>query len=210
MIQTTESNRTPRIEGERNVRKSPGTIRAITAVLLVAALSGSLFGCQRADQVNNAPEPPASWETTIGTLAEADPVPSQEPPPPMLRDPQTAVYSYMLWISYAYRTLNSQITTQAYDPFQEVRVSAYVDYNRQEKQALDQRILVAKVKSTESVGNTATVAMHEEWAYRYIDITTGKYKTPVTRVTYESTYTVVKQADNWLVNSVEASRTSPR
>lgn len=189
------------------MRHSPSAIRTITTVLLALSLFGSLFGCQRAEQAEKMPEPPASWETTIGTLAEAEPAPSQEPPPPMLREPQTAVYSYMLWISYAYRTLNSQITTQAYDPFQEVRVSAYVDYNRQEKQALDQRILVAEVKSAESVGNTATVTMHEEWAYRYIDITTGKYKTPVTHVTYETTYTVVKQADDWLVNSVEASRT---
>ena len=192
------------------MRHSLGTVRTILAVLLVASLAGALFGCGRADQAEKAPESVASWEATIGTLAEVEPVPSQEPPPPMLRDPQTAVYSYMLWISYAYRTLNSQITTQAYDPYQEVRVSAYVDYNRQEKQALDQRILVAKVKSAESVGSTATVTMHEEWAYRYIDVTTGKYKSPVTHVTYESTYTVVKLADDWLVNSVEASRTSQK
>ena len=126
----------------------------------------------------------------------------------MLRDPNTSVYSYMLWMSYAYRTLDSNVATQAYDPYQEVRVTSYIEYNRQEKQAIDQRILLARVKSTESVGNTATVGMHEEWAYRYIDITTGEYKTPVINVTYESTYTVVRDKDRWLVHSVEASRTS--
>jgi hypothetical protein len=179
-------------------------------VLVVAALSSALPGCGRAHRAASTDEVPASWESTVGTLAAAKPAPSEEPPPPMLRDPSTAVYSYMLWMSYAYRTLNSNATTQAYDPYQEVRVSSYVDYNRQEKQAIDQRILVANVKSAESVGDTATVTVHEEWAYRNIDITTGEYKTPVINVSYETTYTVVRDKDNWLVHSVEASRTSQK
>ena len=189
---------------------SPGRIRSIAVAVFAAALVSALLlgGC--GNRALNTEERPASWESTTGTLADPKPAPSETPPPPELRDPSSAVYSYMLWISYAYRTLNSLVTTHAYDPYQEVRVSAYVDFNRQEKQALDQRILAANVKSAESVGNTATVTMHEEWAYRYIDITTGEYKTPIVNVTYESTYTVVRDKDDWRVHSVEASRTSQK
>ena len=181
---------------------------SFTFVPLVVALMSALLLVGCANRAPSTAETLASWESTVGTLADAKPAPSAPPPPPMLRDPSSAVYSYMLWMSYAYRTLNSNITTHAYDPFQEVRVSAYVDYNRQEKQALDQRILRADVKSATSAGSTATVTMHEEWAYRYINITTGEYKTPVTNVTYESTYTVVRDKDDWRVHSVEVSRTS--
>lgn len=187
---------------------SPSKVRMVTTMLIVASLSVTLFGCKSADKSATETTDPASWESTIGTLAQAKPAPSQSPPPPMLRDPQTAVYSYMLWISYAYRTLNSNLTSQAYDSYQDIRVGSYVDYNRQEKQALDQRLLVAKVKSARSVGDTATVAVHEEWAYRYIDITTGQYKTPVTNISYETTYTVVRLNNNWMVHSVEATRNS--
>ena len=190
--------------------QSPSHVRTIMAVLFVALLSSALFGCGRSDRGVSTGESPASRKSTVATLAAAKPEPSREPPPPMLRDPRTSVYSYMLWMSYAYRTLDSNVSTHAYDPYEEVRVSAYVDYNRQEKQALDQRLLVANVKSSEAVGATATVAMHEEWAYRYINIATGQYKTPVTNVAYETTYTVVHQGADWLVHSVEATRTSPR
>jgi len=191
------------------MRLSHHSVRNLGAVVLVLMLASSTALCGCADRSVKAPEGPASWESTIGTLAQAKPAPSEKPPPPVLRDPSSAVYSYMLWMSYAYRTLNSNETTHAYDPYQEVRVSSYVDYNRQELQALDQRILLATVKSAESAGSTATVAVHEEWAYRYIDITTGEYKTPILNVTYETTYTVVREKNDWLVHSVEASRTSP-
>jgi hypothetical protein len=122
-----------------------------------------------------------------------------------LADPRTAVYSYQLWISYAYRVLNSDVASRTFDSDEEVRVNSYVMYNFQEGRAIDQRLLVAQVKSWQSQGSTATVAMHEEWVYRYISTKTGRYMSPALNASYETTYTLVRQDGDWVVHSVEAT-----
>jgi len=127
----------------------------------------------------------------------------------MLDDPRTAVTSYLFWISYAYRTLHSDVASKTFDNYEEVRVSSYVQYNIQEGRAIDQRLLKANIRSWESKGSTATVALHEEWAYRYISMKTHKYNSPVNYASYETTYTLVKEANDWLVHSVEASASTP-
>ena len=126
-----------------------------------------------------------------------------------IRDsPRTAVHSYLLWVSYAYRVLNSDVASRTFSPFEEVRVNSYVMYNLQEGRAIDQRLLASKLKAWESKGSTATVSMHEEWAYRYISTATGRYSSPVHRAAYETTYTVIRQNDDWVVHAVEATSVS--
>ena len=177
---------------------------AFLALALVATLLVPVFlsGCGTGDPTNNTP---ASAEATPGTFPATTPNPGEQPPPPALKDPRTAVYSYLLWISYAYRVLNSDVASRTFDAFEEVRVNSYVMFNFQEQRAIDQRLLVANLKSWESKGSTATVSMHEEWAYRYISTQTGKYTTPALNASYETTYTLVDQNGDWVVHSVEAT-----
>jgi hypothetical protein len=164
--------------------------------LLVAGCSGSTKQPQVAA---------GSTETTSGQFPATTPNPGKQPPPPALDDPRTAVYSYLLWISYAYRVLNSDVASKTFDPFEEVRVNSYVMYNFQEGHAIDQRLLEAKLRSWESKGDTATVALQESWVYRYISTKTGKYTTPTLSASYNTTYTVVRQKADWVVHSVEAT-----
>lgn len=179
--------------------------QVLFAFAMAVVLSSVVFcaGCR--SDAGRRTDPSASNETTSGSFPATTPNPGVQPPPPMLNDPRTAVYSYQLWISYAYRVLKSEVASRTFDSFEEVRVDSYVMYNFQQGRAIDQRLLAAKLKAWESAGSTATVSMHEEWAYRYISTQTGKYTTPVLKAAYETTYTVVRQKDNWVVHSVEAS-----
>jgi hypothetical protein len=130
----------------------------------------------------------------------------QAPPPPMLRSPQTSVYSYLLWISYSYRILNSDVATMAFSPYEEVRVNSYVELNKEQGRAIDQRLVEFKIKGVQTKDNTATVTAEESWAYRYIDTRTLKYSSDVLRAAYDTTYTVVENAKKqWLVDKVEAT-----
>lgn len=178
--------------------------RVLVGALLATVLIGAtlLAGCGGAS--STATTSPASAETTPGQFPATRPNPAQAPPPPMLREPRSAVYSYQLWISYAYRILNSDVASRTFSPYEEVRVNSYVELNRQEGRAIDQRLLKADVRSERSQGSTATVALREFWVYRYIDTKTGAYKTPVYNATYDTTYTVVKQKGDWVVESVQA------
>jgi hypothetical protein len=185
----------------------PFTQRArglVSSALVLAIVSGVVLvtGCAGGASQTN---PSASVESTQSMFPATTPKPGEQPPPPALEDPRTAVYSYLLWISYAYRVLNSDVASRTFDQFEETRVNSYVQYNFQEGRAIDQRLVVAKLKSWESVGSTATVSMHEEWAYRYISTKTGEYTTPALNAAYETTYTLVRQKNNWLVHSVEAN-----
>ena len=187
-----------------------GHSRALLAAVLMTVLVAGLLlaGCNGSSQNTGAAV--NSSESTVTALFPATtPEPGQQPPPPMLRDPRTAVHSYLVWITYAYRVLNSDVASKTFDPYEEVRVNSYVMYNYQEGRAIDQRLLVSNLKDWESKGSTATVSMHEEWAYRYISTKTGKYTSPVNTASYETTYTVVKLKDNWVVHSVEATSSIP-
>jgi len=184
----------------------------VVAALLVSALLGGalLSGCSGGDPSANSGDASRSVEMTAGQFPATTPPPGQQPPPPALKDPRTAVYSYLLWISYAYRVLNSDVASKTFDPYEEVRVNSYVMYNFQEGRAIDQRLLKADLRDWESKGNTATVSLSEDWVYRYISTKTGKYTTPALNASYDTTYTVIKLKNNtWVVHSVEATSSAP-
>jgi hypothetical protein len=178
----------------------------VCSILAMMILASAVFVTGCTGRASTQPNRTGSAESSQSVFP-ASPKPAEQPPPPALADPRTAVYSYLLWISYAYRVLNSDVASRTFDPSEETRVNSYVQYNFQEGRAIDQRLLVAKLKSWESVGSTATVSMHEEWAYRYISTKTGEYTTPALNAAYETTYTLVRQGNNWLVHSVEAKPT---
>lgn len=182
----------------------------VTALVVSALIGGALLsGCSRGTSNADSGDGSRSVEMTAGQFPATTPLPGQQPPPPALKDPRTAVYSYLLWISYAYRVLNSDVASKTFDPYEEVRVNSYVMYNLQEGRAIDQRLLDAKLKDWESKGDTATVSMSESWVYRYISTKTGKYATPAMNASYDTTYTVVKIKNDWVVHSVEATSSAP-
>ena len=143
----------------------------------------------------------ASFEATVGAAASLSPPP---PPPPMLSRPETAAYSYLLWISHAYIRRDSNVASSTFDPFEDVRVDAYIQHNNEENRILRQEPTAFDVKSVVAKENTATVSAFESWRYRYIDAETGAYSSPTYVVSYDSTYTLVKEARGWVVHQVEA------
>lgn len=180
------------------MRRALPSVRILAVVLVAALVATSLFvaGCDSSKK--DTPDPQLA--------RRMDP-----PPPPMLREPKTAIYSYLLWISYAYRIMNSDVASMTFSPYEEVRVNSYVEYNRQEGRAIEQTLTSIAFKDVRTKGSTATVSAREEWLYRYISTQTGKYSTEPMTATYNTTYTVVFYPDKkqWLVESVEASSTTP-
>jgi len=181
--------------------------QTLLAVLIAVAIPAMFVVSGCSGRATSGAGDSSSLEATAGTFPATTPNPGVQPPPPALKDPRTAVYSYQLWISYAYRVLRSDVASRTFDPYEEVRVDSYVQFNREKGRAIDQRLLVANLKSYETQGSTSTVALHEEWAYRYIDTRTGKYESPVLNAAYETTYTVVREGSDWVVHSVDASST---
>lgn len=181
-------------------------VRWISLVVLMVLAASLLAGCEAREGDDVADSAARSQELTPGEFPDKKPPAPVEPPPPMLRNPETAVYSYLLWITYAYRVLNSDVATMAFDEWEEVRVNSYVEYNRQEGRAIDQRLVKFEPRTVETKGATATVAAREEWAYRYINIADSTYSSPRHSVTYDSTYTVVnKENRGWLVHEVQVA-----
>lgn len=181
-----------------NVRR---VIALVIAVLMMLGLVGC--SCSSGSPGDSATR---STETTPGEFPEAGPPAPQVPPPAMNRDPKSAVYSYLLWISYAYRILNSEVASATFSEWEEVRVNSYVQLNREKARAIDQRLQYFEPRSVSSGASTATVVAREKWLYRYISAPTGQYQGPTHEVTYDTTYTVVKvKKRGWVVDSVLAA-----
>jgi len=196
----------PRYELTSCTRSGARAARTVALLLVCVLAVAAAAGCSGGSATGTRPQQTlSSQEMTAGQFPESRPSPAQAPPPPMLKRPESAVYSYILWISYAYRILNSDVATATFSPYEEVRVSSYVEYNREQGRALDQRLVGQKLKSVRSKGATSTVASLDSWKYRYIDINTGVYSSPVHDVSYDTTYTLVKGAKGWVVDSVAAT-----
>lgn len=181
--------------------------RLLTRALIIACVLALLAGVLGAAGCSSGGGASGKPVETTGTVDASSTVPpeAQVPPPPMLRDPETSIYSYLLWISFAYRVNNSDVATMAFGAYEEVRVNSYVQYNLQQGRAIDQRLQNLDLKTVTSGSTTATVASVESWKYRYISLQTGEYSSPWYDVTYDATYTVVNtKGKGWLVDKVEA------
>jgi hypothetical protein len=124
------------------------------------------------------------------------------PVPWDLRTPESAVRSYLAWISYAYRIGQSVVATPTMTPFEEVRVDSYNQFNLEKSRLIDQR-LDSITFGAKSTGATSTlVPAKEKWTYSYLSVAEGnKSLGGPYSVSYDSTYTVVKTARGWLVDS---------
>lgn len=128
------------------------------------------------------------------------------PKPWDLKTPESAVRSYLDWTSYAYRIAQSQFATSTMTTFEEVRVDAYVQYNIQNGRLIDQTLTSLTFGKPTSGSTSTLVPCKEEWTYRYLSIESGNRVLggPYTAA-FDSTYTVVKSGDRWLVDSVKAT-----
>lgn len=172
--------------------ESPTKWRILAAAALVSVLLATavLSGC--------------GGGTSSASQSEMPPNPTY-PPPWELSRPGAAVQSFLYWISLAYRVANSDVASQTFTPFEEVRVNSYVQYNLEQKRAIDQKLTAFAIKSVTTKENTATVTTREEWLYRYISTVTGRYQGPTHTATYDATYTVVLGKDSlWRVDKVDA------
>jgi hypothetical protein len=164
----------------RNLAAAATAVACITLALILA-------GCSSTPKAGEHPGDPVT------------------PPAPILSSPEDAARSYLDWISFAYLIGRSDVATPTMTPNEEVRVDSYVEFNRQESRRIEQKLAEFEVRSKSSHDTTATLAATERWAYRYIDGTTGGYAGPEQEATYETTYTLVRQGDSWLVDAVEAT-----
>jgi len=127
------------------------------------------------------------------------------PRPHDLGTPESAVRSYLDWISYSYRLADSSIPTATMTPEEFVRVDAYIQFNLMDGKGIEQSIENMEVRSVSEEATTAVVTAREDWTYRYFSLDTLTYLTEPLAVSYETTYTLVKGDSGWLVDRVEAS-----
>lgn len=183
----------------------------LAGICCVALIGASGCGASTADDTKS----PASGEATspagqgmAGSVKKVV-IPratiDAKPTPPVLTSPESAVRSYVEWVSYAYRIAESVAATPVMSPQQEVKVDSYVQFNLQESRRIDQQLESITFGTAKLTSQRAVLPATETWNYRYISISDpakilgGPYP-----ASYETTYTVVKNdKGDWVVDSVQ-------
>jgi hypothetical protein len=121
----------------------------------------------------------------------------------ILTTPESAVRSYLAWVSYAYRIGQSQVATPTMTAREELPMDSYCQYNLEKGRLLDET-LKSITFGAASTGTTSTVLpAKESWTYSYLSVKEGNPKIggPYS-IDYETTYTVVKnEKGDWLVDA---------
>ena len=131
---------------------------------------------------------------------------ASKPKPPVLTTPESAVRSYLDWVSYAYRIGTSEVAGPTMTPLEEVRVDSYTQYNLQKLQLIDQTLKSITFGKASIEGSRAIVPATEKWDYRYVSIkTAGKTVGGPYSASYDTTYTLVRSGQSWVVDSVDAA-----
>ena len=174
------------------------SIALVVSALLISAVL-LLVGCGVGDQSQEV-LPGVNPDPAMGPGVYA------VPPEPDLVTPESAVASYLDWVTLAFRLANSDLSTPTMTPFEDVRVDSYIELNRQENRAIDQTITVFEIEEVLTQEPTATVSAYEEWRYRYFTLDTLVWIGEEEEVSFDAIYTVILQPDGrWLVDSVEAT-----
>lgn len=166
----------------RCARASLGMALAALAMLLVASVGGCKSG------------------PSLGTVGEA-----VAPAPWDLSTPESAVRSYLDWVSFSYRMANSDIPTATMTPEEGVRVDSYIQLNRMEGRGIEQFLDRFEITAVSQETSAAVVAARESWRYRYFSLETLEYLTEEYTASYDTTYTLVARPEGWLVDRVEAT-----
>lgn len=129
------------------------------------------------------------------------------PTPPALESPESAVRSYLDWISYGYRTAQPVFAEPTMSTAESVRIDAYNEYNLQKQRIIDQSLVSITFGDATIDGATATITTSEVWTYRYVSISEpGKTIDGPFEATYNAVYTLVQGDAGWVVDSVAAER----
>ncbi len=167
-------------------RRTYAIARALVAALLSVGFVAALSACSPQPAVSGLPDPVA-------------------PAPPDLSTPEAAVATYLDWVSFSYRMANSDIATPTMTADEWVRVDAYIEYNRQQGRGIEQELMRFETRDRSVEETRATIAASEQWRYRYFSLDSLAYTSEPLEASYETTYTLVREAAGWLVTRVEAS-----
>jgi hypothetical protein len=202
------------------LRSARTSWRVAGVALLVSALFAAVLasaGCSNGVQANGSGASSEATASTSGHMAG----PAAEvhipqsaidnaPAPWNLSTPETAVRSYLAWITYAYRIGQSDVATPTMTAAEEVRVDSYNQYNLEKSRLIDQR-LNSITFGTPSKGATSTlVPAKESWTYSYLSVAEGnKSLGGPYSLSYETTYSMVKTTRGWVVDSTTAKANGP-
>lgn len=194
----------------------PRTAKAGRRVALVCLAFGMLLaasGCAAAGSVSGAPKGSAAATGPVGANMAG---PAQQvivsraaldarPHPWVLTTPENAVRSYLDWISYGYRIGDSTVTTATMSAAQEVHVDSYIQLNLESSRLIDQTLTSITFGKQSVEGTHTLVPAKEHWTYRYVSTkAVNQTLSGPFSASYDTTYTVVKTAGGWVVDSVAA------
>lgn len=129
------------------------------------------------------------------------------PAPWVLDSPESAVRSYLDWISYGYRTAQPAFSEPTMGAEEAVRIDAYNEYNLQKQRIIDQSLVSITFGEPQVAGAAATITTSEVWTYRYVSISEpGVTIDGPFEARYESTYTLAQADGSWVVESVDVTR----
>lgn len=184
-----------------------------TAVVETEGVQGGALDVAAEDATASAPSPaptetPRSVElpVTDTEFPESGPLPAVEPPAPDLETPEAAVRSYLMWLSYAYLTRDSNSLIDVLTDAQWKRASEYISLNYSKGRAIDQRCVEFTVHKVRVDGSMASVNVRERWLYRYVNTSGNSYSGPAEDITYDCLYELkYVEGEGWLVAAVDAN-----
>jgi len=193
---------------DRSTPARRGTLGSALACILLILSVLVVAGCSKSEPAQPTEEEKKGFgmggiDQPIALLAETI---DKKPAPWDLGTPESAVRSYLDWVSYGYRVAESDVASLTQSPYQLVRTDAYVQANLQEERLLDQTLVSITFGEATIDGDTAVLPAKEEWSYRYVSIVeAGKTVDGPHTASYETTYTLVKneQGTGWVVDSID-------
>ncbi|MHB1451226.1 MAG: hypothetical protein ACYCXR_05270 [Coriobacteriia bacterium] len=194
------------------------TSRAMRVLLmcgLALTMVFALTGC--GDSGTSGASGSASEETTSGVSYGMAGAPKNvmvsraaiesTPTAPVLDTPESAIRSYLDWISYGYRTAQPGFAEPTMSEAEMVRVDAYNEYNIQKDRIIDQSLDSITFGEAKVTSGSATVSTQEAWTYWYVSIEEpGKVLEGPLKAEYSAVYTLVLSDAGWVVDSLSAKR----
>jgi len=156
----------------------------IVVLTLVLCLAVSLVGCGETQRELNEPIP----------------VPQDMD----LSSPEQAVRTYLSWLTYSYRNMDSEIATPTMTPDLAQRVGYYITMNAATEKALNQRLDSFEIIDIEVADTVARVTTEEGWTFNYMSLQTGQFDEPVI-ARYRVVYTVLFIEAEWRVQAADAT-----
>jgi len=206
-VRTTERKEKERSLTSRFTRQG---IRLAIAFMVSAALSG-VSGCaggSPSGKTAGSLEETSSAHMTaaVGNVNVTQEMIESRPKASDQSTPESAVRSYLDWVSYAYRIAKSDVAAQTATEQEMVRVDSYVQYNLEMPRIIDQTLESIAFGKVVTKDRKAVVPAMEKWSYRYVSIeTAGKTLEGPHEASYDTTYTLVKTDKGvWVVDSVDA------